>query len=73
MQQVRSVIQPKAALCAGDANSGAAWSARAMPDANHLLRGLDGRLPPFSRLKVLVSPVGLRRTFLRTDLPCRLP
>ena len=58
---MRSVILPKAELSAGDANSVAAASARAMPDVNHLLRGLDGRVLPFNRLKMMVSPVGLGR------------
>jgi hypothetical protein len=61
MQQVRSAILPKAELFAADAYSDTAGSARAMPDLNHLPRGPDRRLLPFSRPKVLVSPLGLRR------------
>jgi len=58
---LRPVIQPNAVLFAEDMNGRAIGFAIAIPDVNHLLRGLNGHLLPFGWLKLLTGIPRLKR------------
>jgi GNAT superfamily N-acetyltransferase len=60
-RDLRPVIQPHAVLFAEDRNGRAIGFAIAIPDINHLLHGLDGRMLPFGWLKLLTGIPRLRR------------
>lgn len=60
-RDLRPVIQSKAVLFAEDERGRAVGFAIAIPDVNHLLKGLKGRLLPFGWLKLLWGIPRLRR------------
>ena len=60
-RDLRPVIQPQAVLFAEDAQGRAVGFAIAIPDVNHLLRGLNGRLLPLGWLKLLLGIPRLKR------------
>ncbi len=60
-RDLRPVIQPKAVVFAEDKRGRAVGFAIAIPDVNHLLKGLGGRLVPFGWLKLLIGIPRLRR------------
>ena len=60
-RDLRPVIQPKAIIFAEDRNGRTVGFAIAIPDVNHLLRGLNGHLLPFGWLKLLVGIPRLKR------------
>jgi GNAT superfamily N-acetyltransferase len=60
-RDLKPVIQSKAVLFAEDANGRAVGFAIAIPDVNHLLKGLNGSLLPFGWLKLLTGIPHLKR------------
>ena len=60
-RDLRPVIQPKAVLFAEDRSGRVVGFAIAIPDVNHLLRGLHGSLMPFGWLRLLAGIPNLRR------------
>lgn len=60
-RDLRPVIQPKAVLFAEDDRGRAVGFAIAVPDVNHLLKGLRGSLLPFGWLRLLWGIPRLRR------------
>jgi GNAT superfamily N-acetyltransferase len=60
-RDLRPVIQPKAVLFAEDERGRAVGFAIAIPDVNHLLKGLHGSLWPLGWLKLLTGIPSLRR------------
>lgn len=58
---LKPVIQSKAVLFAEDASGRPVGFAIAIPDVNHLLKGLDGSLLPFGWLKLLTGIPRLKR------------
>jgi GNAT superfamily N-acetyltransferase len=59
-RDLRQVIQPRCVVFAEDAQGRPIGFAMALPDANALLKGLNGRLLPFGWLKLLVGLPRLR-------------
>lgn len=60
-RDLRPVIQPEAVLFAEDDRGRAVGFAIAIPDVNHLLKGMGGSLLPFGWLKLLTGIPRLRR------------
>lgn len=60
-RDLKPVIQPKGVLFAEDRHGRAVGFAIAIPDVNHLLRGLGGSLLPLGWLKLLIGIPRLRR------------
>jgi GNAT superfamily N-acetyltransferase len=60
-RDLKPVIQPKAVLFAEDESGRAVGFAIAIPDVNHLLKGLGGSLLPFGWIKLLRGIPVLRR------------
>jgi GNAT superfamily N-acetyltransferase len=54
-RDLKPIIQPKGVLFAEDAEDKPVGFAIALPDANQLLKGLNGRLFPFGWLKLLIG------------------
>jgi hypothetical protein len=60
-RDLRPVIQPKGVLFAEDRNGRPVGFAIALPDVNHLLKGLNGSLLPFGWLRLLTGIPCLHR------------
>ena len=60
-QDMKQIIQPKGVLFAEDKDGRPIGFAVALPDINHLLKGLKGRLFPFGFIKLLWGISRLRR------------
>jgi GNAT superfamily N-acetyltransferase len=60
-RDLKAVIQPKAVLFAEDKQGRPVGFAIAIPDVNHLLKGLGGSLLPLGWLKLLTGIPRLRR------------
>jgi GNAT superfamily N-acetyltransferase len=58
---LKPVIQPKGVLFAEDGEGRPIGFAIAIPDVNHLLKGLNGSLLPFGWLKLLLGISRLKR------------
>ena len=58
---LKAVIQPKGVLFAEDKNGRPVGFAIALPDINHLLKGMNGRLLPFGFIKLLWGIPRLKR------------
>jgi GNAT superfamily N-acetyltransferase len=60
-RDLKQIVQPAGVLIAEDPEGRAIGFAIALPDLNHLLKGLNGRLLPFGWLKLLWGLPRLRR------------
>jgi GNAT superfamily N-acetyltransferase len=60
-RDLKQIVQPEGVLIAEDSDGRAIGFAIALPDLNHLLKGLNGRLLPFGWLKLLWGLPRLKR------------